>query len=117
MIFSQISTKLLWVMAASQAATYSLKMPIFYLNLCNGAEFVPDEEGTEFADAATARDKAIQGLRDILAGDLSGGCLNAAALIEVEDEGHKLIFTVSFDDAVRLFSQPTLRAVKSRPVP
>jgi hypothetical protein len=39
-------------------------MPRFYLHACNGSGFIEDEEGTDVADAAAAREKAVEGLRD-----------------------------------------------------
>lgn len=77
-------------------------MPRFYFHLCNGAEFAEDVEGVEFANFAVARRKAIDSLRGVMAGDLLMGDLNIASFIEIEDEGHDFIDTVSFADVVKL---------------
>jgi hypothetical protein len=77
-------------------------MARFYLHLFNGGEVVEDEEGTELADLATARAKALEGLRDVLAGDLLRGYLDTASFIEVEDEQRQVVATISFEDAVSL---------------
>ena len=77
-------------------------MPRFYLHVCDGSGFVQDEEGVELPDRAAAREAAIQGLRDITAWDAKTGGINLASFVEVEDERHHLIETVSFTDAVSL---------------
>ncbi len=77
-------------------------MPRFYFNLCSGPEFVEDEEGVELADHAAAHARAVESLRGVMAGDLLMGDLNTAAFIEIEDEDHKLLETVFFDEAVKL---------------
>ena len=84
-------------------------MPRFYFNLCNGAEFAEDEEGIELSDDAAARRKAVESLRGVMAGDLLVGDLNTASFIEVEDERHELIETVSFADVVKVRDEPHLR--------
>ena len=77
-------------------------VPRFYFNLCNGAEFAEDEEGAELQDHAAAYRKAVDGLRGVMAGDLLAGDLNTASFIEIENEQHELITTVSFADVVKL---------------
>ncbi len=77
-------------------------MPRFYFNLCNGPEFTEDGEGGEFPDFAAAHQYAVVSLRDVTAGDLRMGDLNTAAFIEIEDEQHKLVKTVLFEDVVTL---------------
>lgn len=77
-------------------------MPRFYLHICDGGGFVEDTEGQELPDAEGAREVAIEGLRDILAGELRNGDLNTASFIEIEDEQRQLVRTVSFEEAVRI---------------
>lgn len=84
-------------------------MPRFYFNLCNGAEFAEDEEGVELADYAAARRKAVEGLRGVMAGDLLMGDLNTASFIEIENERHELVGTVSFSEVVSLRDEPHRR--------
>jgi hypothetical protein len=89
-------------------------VPRFYFNLCNGAEFAEDEEGLELADYAAARRKAVESLRGVMAGDLLMGDLNTASFIEIEDEKHELIETVSFSEVVSLRDEPHLRPSADR---
>ena len=77
-------------------------VPIFYLHIWNGGGFVEDTEGQELPDAEAARKMAVEGLRDILAGELRNGDLNTASFIEIEDEQRRLVRTVSFEEAVRV---------------
>ena len=79
---------------------YCAGVPLFYLHVCNGTGFVEDEEGHELRDAAAARSKAMAGARDIMSGEMRGGRLNLASFIEVEDENHVHLFTVTFAEAV-----------------
>ena len=76
-------------------------MPRFYLHVCDGNGFNVDEEGTELRDVAAARLVAIDGLRDILAGELRAGVLRRVSFVEIEDGDRQLVSTVSFDDAVQ----------------
>jgi hypothetical protein len=91
-------------------------MPRFYLHLCNGAEFAEDDDGIDLPDTATARARAVEGLRDVLAGDLQSGQLNTASFIEVEDEQRQLIATVLFEEAVALNATSAIRPPRQRVV-
>jgi hypothetical protein len=84
-------------------------MPTYYLHVCDGSGFVEDSEGHQLADAESARKLATDGLRDILAGDLRNGHLNTASFIDIEDEHHQLVATVSFEEVVRITSKVPTR--------
>lgn len=77
-------------------------MPRFYMHICNGNGFTEDEEGVELADLASARGKAVAAARAVMAGDLRDGQLDLTSFIEVEDEEHRLLFTLRFADAVQI---------------
>lgn len=77
-------------------------MPRFYMHVCNGNGFVEDQEGVELSDRDAARERAVEAARDIMASDLRKGELDLSSFIEVEDEGHRLLFTLHFSDAVKL---------------
>jgi len=89
-------------------------VPRFYFNLCNGAEFAEDLEEIELADYAAARRKAVESLRGVMSGDLLMGDLNTASFIEIEDDQHELIETVSFADVVRLRNEAHIRGGAGR---
>jgi hypothetical protein len=77
-------------------------MPRFYLHICDGAGFAEDEEGLELPDEAAARKAAIAGARDIMAADVKRGELDLASFVEVEDDNHGWLFTISFGEALAL---------------
>ena len=79
-------------------------MPRYFLHVCNGMGFVEDPEGTELPDLTTARQKAIDGLRDLMAGEMKAGQLNQASFVEIVDEAGGLLTIVSFSDAVDVTS-------------
>ncbi len=77
-------------------------MPRFYLRLGIGARLTEDEEGCDLPDLAHARRRAIEGLRDVLAGELRRGNIDLSSFIEIEDENHALVMTVPLSEAVRV---------------
>lgn len=77
-------------------------MPRFYLHICNGNGFVEDEEGHELADESAARAMALLSARDVMAADVQRGTLDLSSFIEVEDQEHRLLFTLAFEEAVDL---------------
>ena len=89
-------------------------MPRYYMHVCNGTGFVEDEEGVELLDEATARQKAIEAARDVMANDLRGGELDLSSFIEVEDKNRQLLFTIQFIDAVNLTTRHTGEANRPR---
>lgn len=82
-------------------------MPRYYMHICDGTGFVEDEEGVELLDDATARRKATEAARDVMANDLRAGELDFSSFIEVENENRQLLFTVQFTDAVKLTRRQT----------
>jgi hypothetical protein len=81
-------------------------MPRFYFHICNGHGFVEDEEGVDLPDEAAARRNAVEAARDVMAGDLREGRLDLTSFIEVEDDAHRLLFTLTFAEAVTVNSIP-----------
>jgi len=81
-------------------------MPCFYLHLSVGGVFLPDEEGMVFPTLEVARQAAIFGLRDTLAGEIWEGELDIGSFIEIEDERQQLVDTVRFADAVMIVHSP-----------
>lgn len=77
-------------------------MPVFYLHVCNGNGFIEDEEGHDLADADAARARATAGARDIMSEEMRGGQLDLSSFIEVEDENHVHLFTLTFAEAVEI---------------
>lgn len=83
-------------------------MPIYFFHVCNGNGFTEDKEGRELPDEAAARSVAVDGARDIMAGEMRVGQLNPASFIEVEDQEHRLLFTLPFSEAYTVNPRPTI---------
>lgn len=80
-------------------------VPVFYFHICDDGGFFEDEEGRDLDTAQAAVAEAVTGLRDLVAGGMKAGELNLACFIEIEDENHELLATVSVEDAVRITSE------------
>lgn len=79
-------------------------MPRYFLHVCNGMGFVEDSEGVQLPSLSAARQKAIEGLRDLMAGEMKEGQLNQASFVEIADKADRLLAIVSFSDAVKVSS-------------
>ena len=84
------------------AAGRSDAMPRYYFHVCNGNGFLQDEEGQELADLDAARAEAVRNARSIMASDVQRGMLDLSSFIEIEDEEHRLVHTLGFEDALDL---------------
>ena len=80
-------------------------MPRYFMHVCNGMGFIEDPEGVELPDLPAARENAIAGLRDLMAGEMKAGQLNAASFVEIVDEAGDLLSLVSFQDAVTVTNE------------
>jgi hypothetical protein len=79
-------------------------MPRFYFHIGDGHGFIEDEEGLDLVDEASARRNAVAAARDLMASDLRQGRLDLTSFIEVEDDSHRLLFTLTFAEAVTVNS-------------
>ena len=80
-------------------------MPRYYMHSCNGHGFTEDQEGIDLPDREAAMRKAVEAARDVMADDVRSGLLDLTSFIEVEDEQHKLMFTLTFMEAVTISHQ------------
>ena len=80
-------------------------MPRYYMHSCNGNGFSEDRRGIELPDREAAMRKAVEVARDVMASDVRSGLLDLTSFIEVEDEDHKSIFTLTFMEAVTISHQ------------
>jgi hypothetical protein len=81
-----------------------VRVPIYYMHVGSGLRFAQDHEGRDLPDDETARKEAVKGARDMMASELRDGHLDLSSFIEVEDEAHTLLFTVTFAEAVTITS-------------
>lgn len=80
-------------------------MARYFFHFRDGSEFVEDDIGFVLADRDAARKKGIASLRSILAEDVLSGVLGTSASIEIENEDHELIFTISFQEALKIVGE------------
>ena len=74
----------------------------YHFNVRNGSGYLEDEEGRELADAERARSIAVEGARSLLSAEVLAGELDLRGRIEVTDENGTLMFTVDFQEALRV---------------
>lgn len=72
------------------------------MHICNGNGFVEDVEGVELDGEPTARRRATATARGVMMADIRDGQLDLSSFIEVEDETHTLLFTLTFAEAVNI---------------
>ena len=70
----------------------------FHLHVAEGP--LADEEGQLFDGVEAAREEAIRGARSLVAEDVLNGRLDLEGRVEVADEDGRLLFAVSFAEAV-----------------
>jgi hypothetical protein len=78
-----------------------VRVPRYYFHLYDTG-CVEDEDGIELADAAAARQFALANARDMVCGDVIGGCVNLSHRIEVVDEECEPVLTLTFGEAFRI---------------
>ena len=74
-------------------------MARFYFNVHDG-QLVEDPEGLELASLDAARDHALVCARGIMADDIRCGELALDEIIDIIDDGGKLVATIAFRDAL-----------------
>lgn len=73
-------------------------MPLYFFHVFND-EITVDEEGTELADLAAAREFAIESARALVCDSVKHGHLNLDHRIEIADETDARKMTVTFREA------------------
>jgi hypothetical protein len=77
-------------------------MPQFYLHIYNDHGEAEDDEGLEVPSLAVAREKAIRGIRSLLASEVENGSFNLAGRIDIKDAAGTVLLTVPFEEAVAI---------------
>jgi hypothetical protein len=80
-------------------------VPRYFFHICNGSGFIEDDEGQELDSDDVARNIAMASARDVMSNDIRDGQLDLASFIEVEDDEGKLLFTLTFVEAVNIKSE------------
>ena len=76
-------------------------MPRYFFDLYNDFDTL-DEEGRDFADLSAMRENALREVREMMTESVRQGQLNLNHHIEVRDEAGKVIYVLTFDDAVNV---------------
>lgn len=75
-------------------------MPQFCLHIQNAHGGAEDDEGLEVTSLAVAREKAVHGIRSLLAAEMNSGSFNLDGRIDIKDAAGKVLLTVPSRDAV-----------------
>lgn len=75
-------------------------MPVFHLHIRIGNEIVPDLEGIDLPDLATARSEAVVSARTMMGDAMASGELNLDQSIEIHGSDDCHLATVEFGDTV-----------------
>jgi hypothetical protein len=86
--------------ATAGDAIRSGKVPQFYLHIHNAHGEAEDDEGLEVPSLAVAREKAVHGIRSLLAAEAMNGSFNLDGRIDIKDAAGKVLLTVPFKEAV-----------------
>ena len=77
-------------------------VPQFYFHVLDDLD-IPDDEGAVLADLGAARDHAVRAARVLMSETLvKVGKITLHHCIDIEDESHDTVETVTFDDAVAI---------------
>ncbi len=77
-------------------------MARYYFHFRKGQDFLEDEEGLDLIDVETARMRAIDALREMLASDVRSGFLDRRCAIEIDDDRHRPVGAIDCDEALRI---------------
>lgn len=76
-------------------------MPKYFMHLRDGTDEVLDPDGVEMPPEAVQR-AALLAARDCIAGDAHSGRIELKYWIDVHDEEGRVVYTISFADAVEI---------------
>lgn len=76
-------------------------MPRYFFNVVGGSSSAMDPGGADLPELESAQREAVLSPKAIVGDELrSGGSFTADRRIEVADEGGKVVFSLSFTDAI-----------------
>lgn len=75
-------------------------MPRYLLHIHNSHGPAEDDEGLEAESLSEAREKAISGIRSLLASEAANGKINFKGRIDISSEAGEILLSVPFSDAV-----------------
>jgi hypothetical protein len=74
-------------------------MPHYYFHVQNGQGYIPDEEGIDLEDAASARAMAMDSIRSMIAEEARKGVLDLDGYIELLDHDAVRLTRIDFPEA------------------
>ena len=80
-------------------------MPRYFMNLRDGTSELLDPDGQEFATLSALRHCVLVTARDLLVGDIRDGIIDLRFRIDAEDEAGIVVYSLEFQDAVRIIPQ------------
>jgi hypothetical protein len=75
-------------------------MPQYFFNVVSASETVRDEEGSDLADLAAARDEAIKDARSLMSNAILEGRDISNRFIQISGEDGKVLLVVPFRMAI-----------------
>lgn len=79
-------------------------MAVYHFHLWDGEQLIEDLEGVACVSLEAARKRAIDGARDVLAGDVRNGRIDFNQRLELVDGDGRLCLTIPFSEAVEVVS-------------
>lgn len=75
-------------------------MTRYFLHIHNSHGAAEDDEGLEASSLSEARERAVSGIRSLLASEAANGEMNFKGRIDISDGAGKVLLSVPFKDAV-----------------
>lgn len=69
----------------------------YHFNIRDGATFIPDEEGSEYATLRAARAEAIANVRDVAIEDIRNGSAARAWRVEISNRDGTVLDSISLN--------------------
>ena len=83
-------------------------MPLFFLHIIEGDEFIPDPEGIDRPDLAAVQKAALDGASALIADAVRKGERDYRGRLDVEDEHGNKVLTLTFACPVQIEAIPPL---------
>lgn len=77
-------------------------MPRFFLHIHEGDQVAWDPDGVERASVQDAIDAAVEGVREVLSGQVIAGRLHLGGVVVITDEADAEVGRVQFRDVVTI---------------
>jgi hypothetical protein len=75
-------------------------MTRYFMHIHNSHGAAEDDEGADASSLSEARERAVAGIRSLLAAEALNGEINFKGRIDISDEAGKVLLSVPFTDAL-----------------